>query len=97
MTRALNKSRFIKYMDLSDCGLDDGKLEKILNAVDPFMLTNINLSNNPKLTRKSYERIMELANDTRSNLSVLKLEGNKMGDATFKYLSESLKTYKKLE
>lgn len=94
---ALKKSRFIKNINLSDCGLDDNKLIQILDAVDPFMLTDIDLSNNPKLTKKSYERIMELAKDNRSNLKVLKLEGNKMGDSTFLSLANSLKTYKKLE
>ena len=83
LSKGLVKTRFIKNINMSDCGLDDNKLIKIISTIDPYMITSLDLSNNPKLTKKSYDKIAELMWDKKSNLTSLKLEGNKIGDTTF--------------
>lgn len=54
IAEALKQSRFVSKMNFSNCGLTDETFLILLASFDKFVLKELDISHNPKLTAKSY-------------------------------------------
>ena len=54
---AIKMYKFIRRINLSECGLQKGMLAKVLAAIDPFSVTELNISRNQKLNVGDYTKL----------------------------------------
>lgn len=85
----LNKARFVNVLNLRNTNLDDQKAIEILSGIDRAVVTNIDLSENPKLTSKSYQFLTDMIADG-ANLQWLELEKNQIDHGTLERLLTAL-------
>lgn len=72
----LKTARFIKKLNLRNCGLTDESFKVMIQNVDLYSLKELDISYNPLLTQTSYEALAEAIRDERCALEKLNLEAN---------------------
>lgn len=87
---ALGQAKYVNFLNLRNCSLTDKSAIAILSKMDRCVVTHIDLSENPNLTKKFYEFFAELIVDTGTNLRCLEIEKNHIDYATLNRLIQAL-------
>ena len=77
-------------LNLRNTNLDDDKAIAILKNIDRAVVTNIDISENPRLTSKFYTFLTELICDIGTNLQWLEIERNPIDLQVLEQLLEAL-------
>ena len=94
---ALNRAKYVNFLNLRNTSLKDEQAIEIIDKMDKAVLTHLDLSENPLLTKKFYEQLIDMINENVCNLQRLEIEANKIDKIALKNLCEALSKLKSFQ
>ena len=96
IANSVSRAKFVNKIILKNVGLKDDQAIKIIRNMDKNVVSHLDISQNPMLTKKFYTELNQLLADETCALERIDIEGNNVGDAIIHDMVQAMITSKRI-